>query len=87
MANRRGRDGSSDRASLLGLRITADGDGSREIRCLPFSSKATTNLGSVLKSRDTTLLTEAHIVTGVVFTVVTYWFCMLDHKEGRMPKN
>ena len=39
-----------------------------------------TNLDSLLKSRDIALLTKVHIVKGVVFTVVTYWFCMLDHK-------
>ena len=69
MANRRGKCGSSDRAPLLGLRITVDGDGSREIRCLLLSRKAMTNLDSVLKSRDITLLTKVHIVKAVVFPV------------------
>ena len=37
-----------------------------------LSRKAVTNLGSVLKSRDTTLLTEVHRVKAMVFPVVTY---------------
>ena len=73
---------------FLGSKITVDGDCSHEIRRgLLFGRKAMTNLGSVLKSRGTTPLTEAPVVKGVVFPVVTYWLCMLDHKEGRAPKN
>ena len=57
----------------LGSKITADGDYSHEIqRCLPLGRKATTNLDSVLKSRDITLLTKVHIVKAVVFSVVMY---------------
>ena len=70
MASRRGKCGSSDRAPLLGLRITVDGDGSCEIRCLLLSRKAMTNLDSVLKRRDITLLTKVRIVKAVVFPVV-----------------
>ena len=44
-------------------------------------------LDSVLKSRDITLLTKAHIVKAVVFPVVVYWLWDLDHKEGWAPKN
>ena len=40
-----------------------------------------TNLDSVLKSRDITLLTKVHIVKAMVFLVITYG-CELDHKEG-----
>ena len=48
---------------FLGSRITVDGDCSHEIkRRLLLGRKATTNLDSVLKSRDITLLTKVHIV-------------------------
>ena len=58
---------------FLGSKITADGDFSHEIRrWLLLSRKAMTNLDSVLKSRDITLLTEVHIVKSMVFLVVTY---------------
>ena len=51
-----------------GSKITADGDCSHEIkRCLLLGRKAMTNLDSVLKSRDFTLLTEVHIVKAMVF--------------------
>ena len=46
-----------------------------------------TNLDSVLKSRDITLLTKVRIVKAMVFPVVILWLWELDHKEGRMPKN
>ena len=55
---------------LLGSKITADGDCSHEIkRRLFLGRKAMTNLDSILKSRDTTLLTK---VQAMVFPVVTY---------------
>ena len=55
-----------------GCKITADGDYSHEIRvCLLCGRKAMTNLDSVLKSRDVTLLTKVRIVKGMVFPVVT----------------
>ena len=58
---------------LLGSKITADGDCSLEIkRCLLLGRKAMTNLDSVLKSRDTTLLTKVSIVNAMVFPVVKY---------------
>ena len=58
---------------FLGSKITAHGDYSHEIqRCLPLGRKATTNLDSILKSRDITLLTKVHIVKAVVFSVVMY---------------
>ena len=54
-------------------KITADGDCSHEIRGhLLLGRKAMTNLDSVLKSRDVTLLTNVHIVKAMVFPVVTY---------------
>ena len=56
-----------------GSKITADGDYSHEIkRCLLLGRKAMTNLDSVLKSRDITLLTKDHLVKAIVFPVVMY---------------
>ena len=53
---------------FLGSKITADGDCSYEIqRPLLLERKAMTNLDSVLKSRDITLLTKAHLVKTMVF--------------------
>ena len=58
---------------LLGLKITADSDCSREIkRCLILGRKVMTNLDSVLKSRDSTLPTKVGIVKAMVFPVVMY---------------
>ena len=58
---------------FLGSKITVDGDGSHEIRRRSLlGRKAMTNLDSVLKSRDITLPTKAHIVKAMVFLVVTY---------------
>ena len=58
---------------FLGSRITADGDCCREIkRRLFLERKATSNLDSILKSRDITLLTKVRLVKGVVFPVVMY---------------
>ena len=51
----------------------ADGDCSHEIkRCLLLERKVMTNLDSILKSRDVTLLTKVHLVKSMVFPVVTY---------------
>ena len=58
---------------LLGSKITAGGDCSHEIkRCLLLGRKTMTNLDSVLKSRDITMLTNVHIVNVMVFPVVMY---------------
>ena len=58
---------------FLGSKITADGDCSLEIkRCLLLGRNAMTNLDSILKSRDITLLTKVHIVKATVFPVVMY---------------
>ena len=57
---------------FLGSKITADGDCSHEIRCLLLRRKAMTNLYSILKSRDITLLKKVHLVKGMVFPVVMY---------------
>ena len=60
-------------ALFLGSKITADGDCSHEIkRRLLFGRKAMTNLDSILKSRDITLPTKAHLVKAMVFPVVMY---------------
>ena len=60
---------------FLGSKITADGDRSHEIkRHLLLGRKVMTNLDSVLKSRDITLPTKAHLVKAVVFPVVVYGF-------------
>ena len=54
-------------------KITADGDYSHEIkRCLLLGRKAMTNLDSILKSRDITLLTKVHLVKAMVFPIVMY---------------
>ena len=58
---------------FLGFKITADGDFSHEIkRRLLLGRKAMTNLDSILKSRDITLLTKVHLVKAMVFPVVMY---------------
>ena len=58
---------------FLGSKITEDGDCSHEIRRqLLLGRKRMTNLDSMLKSRDITLLTEVHIIKALVFPVVTY---------------
>ena len=58
---------------FLGSKITADGDCGHEIkRCLLLGRKAVTNLDSILKSRDITLLTKVYIVKAMVFPVVRY---------------
>ena len=56
-----------------GSRITADGDFSHEMkRHLLLGRKAMTNLDSILKSRDVTLLTKVHLVKAMIFPVVMY---------------
>ena len=58
---------------FLGSKIIADSDCSHEIkRCLLLRRKAMTNLDSILKSRDITLLTKVHLVKAMVFPVVIY---------------
>ena len=73
MANRWGSNGNSDKLFLGGSKISADGDYSQEIkRCLLLGRKAMTNLDSILKSRDITLLTKVCLVKAMVFPVVMY---------------
>ena len=58
---------------LGGSKITADGNCSHEIKiCLLLGRKTVTNLDSILKSRDITLPTKAHLVKVVVYQVVMY---------------
>ena len=58
---------------FLGSKITVDGICNREIkRCLFPGKKALTNLDSVFKSRDITLLTKVHIVKAMGFPLVMY---------------
>ena len=58
---------------FLVSKITADGDSRHEIkRCLLLGRKVMTNLDSILKSRDVTLLTKLYLVKAMVFPVVMY---------------
>ena len=73
---------------FLGSKITADGDCSHEIkRCLLLGSKAMTNLDSILKSRDITLLTKVHLVKSYGFSSSQVWMWELDYKQSWAPKN
>ena len=59
--------------TFLDSKITTDGDFSHEIkRCLLLRRKAMTNPGSMLKSRDITLLTKFHLVKAMAFPVGMY---------------
>ena len=72
MENRWRHSGNSERL-FLGSKITADDDCSHEIkRHLLFGRKVMTNLDSILKSRDITLLTEVCLIKAMVFPVVMY---------------
>ena len=58
---------------FLGSKITANGDCGHKIkRCLLLEQKTMTNLDSILKSRDITLLTKVQLIKAMVFPVVTY---------------
>ena len=73
MANRWVNSGNSVRLYFWGSKITVDGDCSHEIkRHLLLGRKTMTNLDSVLKSRDITLLTNVRLVKAMVFSVVVY---------------
>ena len=68
--------------SFLGSKITADRDCSHEIiRCSLLGRKVMTNLDSILKSRDISLLTKVHLVKAMFFPVVKYG-CKLDCEES-----
>ena len=73
MADRWGNNGNSEKFYFGGSKITADGDCSHEIKsCLLLGRKAVTNLNSIFKSRDITLLTKVCLVKAMVFPVVMY---------------
>ena len=73
MANRWGNNGNSERLYFGGLKITADGDCSHEIkRRLLLGRKGMTNLDSILKSRDISLPKKVHLVIAIVFPVIMY---------------
>ena len=58
---------------FLGSKITADGDCSHEIKIhLLLGRKVMTNLDSIFKSRDITLLTKVHLVKAMAFSVIMY---------------
>ena len=72
MANKRGKVEAVTDFIFLGSKITVDSDCSHEIkRRLLLGRKAMTNLDSVLKSRDITLLTKVHLAKAIVFQ----WSC------------
>ena len=72
---------------FLVAKITTDGDHSHEIkRCLFLGRKALTNLDSILKSRDITLLTNVRIVKAVVFPVVMYRCESWTVKKAEHPR-
>ena len=73
---------------FLGSKITADHDCSHEIkRRLLLGKKAMTNLDSILKSRDITLLTKVHIVKVMVFPVVMYRYESWTIKKDECQRN
>ena len=72
---------------FLVAKITADGDRSHEIkRCLPLGRKAMSNLDSILKSRDITLLTKVCIVKAMFFPVIMYGCENWTIKKGEHQK-
>ena len=73
---------------FLGSKITADGDCSHEIkRRLLLGRKVMTNLDSIFKSRDITLVTKVCLVKAMVFPVVMYGCESWDYKESWTLKN
>ena len=69
------KNGNHDRLYFGVSKITADGDCSHEIkRCLLLGREAMTNLDSILKSRDITLLSKVHPVKAMVFPLVMYGY-------------
>ena len=72
---------------LGGLKITADGDCSHEIkRFLLLGRKVMINLDSILKSRDITLPTEVHRVKAIIFPVVMYQCKSWTKKKGECQR-
>ena len=88
MANRWRNNGNSGNFIFLGPKSTADGDCSHEIkRRLLLGRKAMTNLDSILKIRDITLLTKVHLVQSYDFSSSHVWMWELDYKESWAPTN
>ena len=72
---------------FLGSKITADGDCSHEIkRHLLLGRKAMTNLDSILKIRDITLLTKVRVVKAMVFPVIMYGCESWTIKKAEHPR-
>ena len=72
---------------FLGSKITADGDCNHEIkRRLLLRRKAVTNLDSILKNRDVTLLTKDCLVKAMVFPVVIYGFKSWTKKKAECQR-
>ena len=72
---------------LGGFKITADGDCSREIKShLLLGRKVMTNLDSILKSRDITLLTKVYLVKAMIFPVVMYGYESWTIKKAECQK-
>ena len=73
---------------FLGSKITADGDYSHEIkRHLHLGRKAMTDLDSILKSRDITLLTKGPYCQSYGFSSSHVWMWEVDYNESWAPKN
>ena len=73
---------------FLGSKITADGDWRYEIkRCLLLGRKTITNLCSILKSRDITLLTKVHIVKTMAFPIVMHGCESWTAKKAECQRN
>ena len=71
-----------------GSKITADGECSHEIkRCLLLGRKVMTNLESIFKSREITLLTKVHLVKAMVFLVVVYGCESWTVKKAESQRN
>ena len=72
---------------FLGSKITVDGLCSHEIkRCLLLGGKAVTNLDSILKNRNITLMTKVHIVEAMVFLVVMFRCESWTTKKAECPR-
>ena len=71
---------------FLSSKITVDGDSDFK-RCLLLGRKGMTNLDSILKSRDITLLTNSLYSQNYGFPSSHVWMWQLDRKEGWAPKN
>ena len=72
---------------LPGSKITADGDCSHDKRRLLLGRKVMTNLESILKIRDITLLRKVYLVKAMFFSSSHVWLWELDYKESWVPKN